>query len=60
MIRVPKHRMRPCSSLRVTRNFTSSSARSQQRLVILGSGWGGYEVLRGVDKERWKCISGLV
>jgi hypothetical protein len=25
----------------------------KERLVILGSGWGGYEVLRHVDKERW-------
>ncbi|EMD37065.1 hypothetical protein CERSUDRAFT_114957 [Gelatoporia subvermispora B] len=36
-----------------TRNFSASAARSQQRLVILGSGWGGYEVLRGIDKKNW-------
>ncbi|KAL0946228.1 hypothetical protein HGRIS_012487 [Hohenbuehelia grisea] len=36
-----------------TRAFSASVARSKQRLVILGSGWGGYEVLRGVDKKRW-------
>ncbi|KAF5365327.1 hypothetical protein D9758_005414 [Tetrapyrgos nigripes] len=35
------------------RNFSSSSRREQQRLVILGSGWGGYEILRKVDKKRW-------
>ena len=35
------------------RAFSSTSSRSKQRLVILGSGWGGYEVLRGVDKKRW-------
>jgi NADH dehydrogenase FAD-containing subunit len=35
------------------RYFTSSAPKSRQRLVILGSGWGGYEVLRGVDKKRW-------
>jgi len=36
-----------------SRNFSSSVPRSKQRLVILGSGWGGYEVLRGVDKNHW-------
>ncbi|KZT39017.1 FAD/NAD(P)-binding domain-containing protein [Sistotremastrum suecicum HHB10207 ss-3] len=35
------------------RLFSTPSARMKQRLVILGSGWGGYEVLRGVDKKRW-------
>ena len=35
------------------RAFSSSSPRDKERLVILGSGWGGYEVLRSVDKKRW-------
>lgn len=35
------------------RHFSSSSPRCKPHLVILGSGWGGYEVLRGVDKNRW-------
>lgn len=35
------------------RMFSSSLSRSKQRLVILGSGWGGYEILRGIDKKRW-------
>ncbi|KAJ8596882.1 NDE1, mitochondrial external NADH dehydrogenase [Rhizopogon salebrosus TDB-379] len=35
------------------RTFASSAPRSKQRLVILGSGWGGYEILRGIDKKRW-------
>lgn len=35
------------------RNFSASAARSKQRVVILGSGWGGYNVLRGIDKKRW-------
>ena len=35
------------------RTFASSAPRNKQRLVILGSGWGGYEVLRGVDKKKW-------
>ncbi|KAG8216138.1 NDE1, mitochondrial external NADH dehydrogenase [Butyriboletus roseoflavus] len=35
------------------RMFSSSASRSKQRLVIIGSGWGGYEVLRGIDKKRW-------
>ncbi|KAG6380296.1 NDE1, mitochondrial external NADH dehydrogenase [Boletus reticuloceps] len=37
--------------------FSSSASRSKQRLVILGSGWGGYEVLRGIDKKRWSAHS---
>ncbi|ESK97163.1 ndb1 (nad h dehydrogenase b1) [Moniliophthora roreri MCA 2997] len=36
-----------------SRQFSATSARFKERLVILGSGWGGYEVLRGVDKKRW-------
>ncbi|KAJ8508525.1 hypothetical protein ONZ45_g9217 [Pleurotus djamor] len=39
--------------LRSSRNFSSSISRGKERLVILGSGWGGYEVLRAVDKKRW-------
>ncbi|KDQ54807.1 hypothetical protein JAAARDRAFT_181438 [Jaapia argillacea MUCL 33604] len=36
------------------RGFASSSSTSRkERLVILGSGWGGYEVLRGIDKKKW-------
>ncbi|KAH9923063.1 pyridine nucleotide-disulfide oxidoreductase-domain-containing protein [Fomitopsis serialis] len=35
------------------RDFNASAARSQQHLIILGSGWGGYELLRGIDKKRW-------
>ncbi|KAG2361041.1 NDE1, mitochondrial external NADH dehydrogenase [Suillus spraguei] len=40
-------------SVTAARTFTSSAPRSKQRLVILGSGWGGYEILRAVDKKRW-------
>ncbi|KAJ7905148.1 NDE1, mitochondrial external NADH dehydrogenase [Mycena leptocephala] len=36
-----------------SRNFASSAVHQKQRLLILGSGWGGYGVLRGVDKKRW-------
>ncbi|PFH53467.1 hypothetical protein AMATHDRAFT_54546 [Amanita thiersii Skay4041] len=36
-----------------SRHFSSSNPRLKQRLVILGSGWGGYEILRGIDKKRW-------
>ncbi|KAJ3477470.1 hypothetical protein NLI96_g10440 [Meripilus lineatus] len=52
----------PTSSVRVSsgtrvrcysRGFSASAAREKPRLVILGSGWGGYEVLRSVDKKRW-------
>ncbi|GAA6030348.1 hypothetical protein JCM8097_009061 [Rhodosporidiobolus ruineniae] len=36
-----------------SRGFASSAAREKQRLLILGTGWGGYEVLRTVDKSRY-------
>ncbi|TFK36642.1 pyridine nucleotide-disulfide oxidoreductase-domain-containing protein [Crucibulum laeve] len=35
------------------RNFSISASRGKQRVVVLGSGWGGYEILRGIDKKRW-------
>ena len=35
------------------RTFFASPSRGKQRLVILGSGWGGYEILRAIDKKRW-------
>ncbi|KAI0080406.1 FAD/NAD-P-binding domain-containing protein [Panus rudis PR-1116 ss-1] len=35
------------------RNFSYSAPRQQPRLVVLGSGWGGYEVIRGLNKKRW-------
>ncbi|KAL1748283.1 pyridine nucleotide-disulfide oxidoreductase-domain-containing protein [Schizophyllum fasciatum] len=36
-----------------SRAFSASANCSKERLVILGSGWGSYEVLRGIDKKRW-------
>lgn len=33
--------------------FSSTSIVRKERLVILGSGWGGYQLLRSVDKKRW-------
>ncbi|KAJ7031575.1 NDE1, mitochondrial external NADH dehydrogenase [Mycena alexandri] len=36
-----------------SRNFASSAVHQKQRLLIVGSGWGGYGILRGVDKKRW-------
>ncbi|KAF8964751.1 pyridine nucleotide-disulfide oxidoreductase-domain-containing protein [Flammula alnicola] len=41
----------PSRVLPFTRYFSSSSPRSKQRVVILGSGWGGYNVLRGINKR---------
>ncbi|KAI0768184.1 FAD/NAD-P-binding domain-containing protein [Trametes elegans] len=38
------------------RTFFASPSRGKQRLVILGSGWGGYEILRAIDKKRWNVI----
>ncbi|KAJ6511438.1 NDE1, mitochondrial external NADH dehydrogenase [Mycena vitilis] len=44
----------PSHNLKVTsRNFASSPVHQKQRLLIVGSGWGGYGVLRGLDKKRW-------
>lgn len=40
-------------SVRATQLFSTSASRDKQRLVVLGSGWGGYQVLRSVDKKRW-------
>jgi hypothetical protein len=45
----------PTHGISSVRTFTSSASRCKQRLVILGSGWGGYEVLRGIDKKRWSA-----
>ncbi|KAF9564049.1 FAD/NAD(P)-binding domain-containing protein [Agrocybe pediades] len=36
-----------------TRQFSLTTGRGKERVVILGSGWGGYNVLRGIDKKRW-------
>ncbi|GAA5889262.1 hypothetical protein JCM8208_007821 [Rhodotorula glutinis] len=36
-----------------SRSFSSSTAANKQQLVILGSGWGGYELLRKVDRRRY-------
>ncbi|KAJ6481786.1 NDE1, mitochondrial external NADH dehydrogenase [Mycena sanguinolenta] len=36
-----------------SRNFASSSRQHKEHLLIVGSGWGGYGVLRGVDKKRY-------
>jgi hypothetical protein len=30
-----------------------NSSQHKERLVILGSGWGGYGLLRGIDKSRY-------
>ncbi|RXW23234.1 hypothetical protein EST38_g2629 [Candolleomyces aberdarensis] len=36
-----------------TRHFSFAPGRYKQRLVILGSGWGGYGLLKGIDKNKW-------
>ena len=45
------------ASIASARAFSWSTPRAKPRLVILGSGWGGYEVLRGIDKSRWSMFS---
>jgi len=37
----------------VGRRLSSTAASQKQRVVTLGSGWGGYGLLRGIDKERY-------
>ncbi|TFY57744.1 hypothetical protein EVJ58_g6847 [Rhodofomes roseus] len=53
MLRSQARAPRTTAAALARRNFNASAARSQQHLVILGSGWGGYELLRGIDKKRW-------
>ena len=61
---LPRHGLRgsaralaPSSEGPASRRLSSSASRSKPRLVILGSGWGGYEVLRGVNKKNWsECV----
>ncbi|KAK4704495.1 NADH:quinone reductase (non-electrogenic), partial [Phenoliferia sp. Uapishka_3] len=38
--------------------FSSSSASEKQRLVIIGSGWAGYEVMRKVDRNAYDVAIG--
>ncbi|KAJ7291043.1 NDE1, mitochondrial external NADH dehydrogenase [Mycena rebaudengoi] len=52
-VMVPRLRVSNLARTSGARNFTSSAARQKQRLLIVGSGWGGYGILRGVDKKRW-------
>ncbi|KXJ16728.1 probable NADH dehydrogenase [Exaiptasia diaphana] len=40
----------------VVRNFSSSIPLSRQRLVILGTGWGSYSVLKHIDKKLFDVI----
>lgn len=39
--------------VQLARAFSVSAVKNKEKLVILGSGWGGYEMLRGIDKKRW-------
>ncbi|PPR03369.1 hypothetical protein CVT24_012494 [Panaeolus cyanescens] len=38
---------------RNARPFSFLPTQYRPRVVILGSGWGGYNVLRGIDTKRW-------
>eukprot|EP00948_MAST-09A_sp_MAST-9A-sp1_P000026 g26.t1 len=38
------------------RTMTLCAAKSKPTAVILGSGWGGFECARRLDKEKWKVI----
>ncbi|RDX42840.1 FAD/NAD-P-binding domain-containing protein [Lentinus brumalis] len=55
-LRLHTSTLSPPTAVRGARTFFASPARGKQRLVILGSGWGGYEVLRAIDKKRWNVI----
>jgi hypothetical protein len=39
-------------------NFAPSSSLNRQRVIILGSGWSGYELLNKIDRERYDVITG--
>ncbi|KAJ3553506.1 hypothetical protein NP233_g12626 [Leucocoprinus birnbaumii] len=41
---------------RAGRHFSSTAVNNKQRVVILGSGWGGYGLLKGIDKERYDVV----
>ena len=49
-------RASPCLRRVTTRAYSASALTSAEKLVILGSGWGGYEVLRRVDKKRYGAL----
>lgn len=49
-----------CRRVLQKRDFSWTSARTKQRMVILGSGWGGYTVLRGIDKKRWGKLLSVI
>ncbi|GAA5822434.1 hypothetical protein JCM11251_006336 [Rhodosporidiobolus azoricus] len=50
--RLTRHLLKPNLSA-FSRGFVASARADKQRLVILGSGWAGYEVLRSIDKNRY-------
>lgn len=35
------------------RHFSSTLRREKPRLLVVGTGWGGYEVMRKVDKRKY-------
>ncbi|ORY77230.1 pyridine nucleotide-disulfide oxidoreductase-domain-containing protein [Leucosporidium creatinivorum] len=38
------------------RSFSSTASRDKQKLVILGSGWAGYQLLAKVDKQAYDVV----
>lgn len=36
-----------------TRSFSSSNVLDKEKLVILGSGWAGYNTARKIDKDHY-------
>ncbi|ETW77361.1 hypothetical protein HETIRDRAFT_65511 [Heterobasidion irregulare TC 32-1] len=53
MLRTNTRALASTKIIRLVRGFSSSVPRNKENLVVLGSGWGGYEVLKNVDKKRW-------
>ncbi|KIM41515.1 hypothetical protein M413DRAFT_445500 [Hebeloma cylindrosporum] len=49
---IPRN-LKICRRILQKRDFSWTLSRSKQRMVILGSGWGGYTVLQGIDKKLW-------
>lgn len=50
----------PTAQQVASRHFSSSNVALKQRLVILGSGWAGYELMRKVDRQAYGTSCGLV
>lgn len=44
------------TQLVATRTLVTHAPGSRPRVVILGSGWGGYQVLKSIDKKHYGML----